>query len=341
MYYKSRKVRGNDYFTIFLFLLSIFWYQGSTFLGLSISTWILILMVMINIKLISVTKFYFLFLIFLSTTFGSILNSTVIPNLISWFRLLLILFSIEIILNQKRRNPSLIDNCVSLVFFITLFLTVLAFLGINLYNSHVGERAGFLRPFLFSSPIDISTMLAGISIYYERQKKNKALSLLSLLNLLVFQSATGLTVYISGKKRFFLLLLICVPIIVLSVLIIDISSVGSFVIRFQILIDSLIEFFKSPIYIQLFGVGLRGLPIVGDDLFQLRIYSDMTLYVRLLFETGYIGLISFFIIMLKVYNNNKILARMILVFGLSVDQLFYYWVLPFLVISVDDKKESN
>jgi hypothetical protein len=301
------------FFQGYLFILSLLVYPAITYRSL-----------IDVIKIEKLSSFLLVFSIVVTAIFALDLYEHVQASI----RIFTIILSFITFYGVFKRDPKLVDLIYLILISVTGGLVLMEIMGFN-FGFEVGERFGFIRPFLFANPITIGLMVSLISIYY--LINNKKLFVFFAVPLsLVFSSATGIFALLIFYSRvlFFTLMTIIFVILVFGYQ----EDVGSLITRLNILLYTapLISIFTFDQF--MFGIGFRGLDNWNIDHNVLIISNDLTLFLRLLFELGLLGFISICFICYRVIRYDKILGVILLIIFLSIDQIANYWVLHFYAI---------
>ena len=272
-------------------------------------------------------KLSFILLVFsiIATTFLA-LDAT--EHIQAAIRLFTIMLSCVAFYGIYKRDPRLVDLIYLILIVGTGGLALLAFMGFD-FGFEVGERFGFVRPFLYANPITIGLMVSLVAIYYLNANK-KIFAAFAISLSLVFSSATGVFALLMFYSRalFFSIMALIVCILVLGYQ----EEIGSLITRLDILFHTapLLSLLTFDQFI--LGVGFRGLDIWNLDHNVLIISNDLTLFLRFFFELGVLGFIAVCFICYRVIWYEQTLGAILVIILLSIDQVAQYWILHFYVI---------
>lgn len=228
--------------------------------------------------------------------------------------------------------PTKLAKLLSLTIFSISILSFLAYIGVNFYPI-VGERFGFPRPFLFANPITISILLGASLCYIYSQYKPRFAGFFSFLGLLSFWSYTGLVLYFIVRHKIALTLIV----FIISIFLLFSFEVGSFYIRASLIVNAIESLYYLDYEYMLFGVGLRNLELWNMSRNHLLMTTDITFFVRVIYEFGLFGFVSLLLVVARILVRDITLGLVLIFIFLSIDQVAHFWILPFVILISKDK----
>lgn len=321
-------------FFLLMLVFSVFCGYTVQYSGFFLQSILMAMIVITNIDILLLTirnfisRYYIVMWFFLSTLLLSSLTSLdILLHIKESLRFILVLLVCLIVSFYADKFPATLAKASIFLVLLITFLSLSAYVGVNAYPI-VGERFGFPRPFLFANPITISILIGTLLCYVLSQYKLYIFKLISFIGIFSFWSYTGIVVYFIVRHKIMLALMICL----IGLFVLSSIEVGSFLIRMKLIVNAVESLYHLDFEHLLFGLGFRNLDLWNAQHAYLLMTTDITFFLRVLYEFGLFGFVSFILIIARIFVRDSTLGLVFIFIFLSIDQVAHFWVLPFVIL---------